>query len=77
MRFKRPLTKDDLTAIQERSSGSADVRVLLWEVARLRALVLRTHDYFRQGSSSTAPVMAESLQTMLADEPVIKEQPKL
>jgi hypothetical protein len=77
MRFKPALTKDDLTAIQERSADLPDVRVLLWEVARLRALALRTHDYFRQGSSSTALILADSLRTMLDDEPVIQEQSKL
>lgn len=77
MRFKRALTKAELTAIQERSADSPDVRALLWEVARLRALALRTHDYFRQGSSSTALVMAESLRTMLEDEPVVYEQRKV
>jgi hypothetical protein len=77
MRFKPALTKDDLTAIQERSADAPDVRMLLWEVARLRALALRTHDYFRQGSSSTAPILAESLRTMLEDEPVVQEQKRL
>lgn len=77
MRFKRALTKADLTAIQERNAGSPDVRALLWEVARLRALALRSHDYFRQGSSSTALVMAESLRTMLEQEPVVQEQARL
>jgi hypothetical protein len=77
MRFKPALTRDDLTAIQERSAESPDVRTLLWEVARLRALALRTHDYFRQGSSSTSLILAESLRTMLEAEPVIQEQPKL
>lgn len=76
-RFKRALTKADLTAIQERSADSADVRALLWEVARLRALALRTHDYFRQGSSSTAPILAGALRTMLEDEPVVQEQKRL
>jgi hypothetical protein len=77
MRFKPALTKDDLTAIQERSADSPDVRALLWEVARLRALALRTHDYFRQGSSSTALILADYLRTLLEDEPVIQEQSKL
>lgn len=76
-RFKPALTKNDLTAIQVRSADSPDVRALLWEVARLRALALRTHDYFRQGSSSTAPILAESLRAMLEDEPVVREQKKL
>ena len=76
-RFKRALTKDDLKAIQDRNLDSPDARALLWEVARLRALALRTHDYFRQGSSSTSLILAESLRTMLEAEPVIQEQPKL
>jgi hypothetical protein len=77
MRFKPALTKGDLKEIQDRNSASPDVRELLWEVARLRALVLRTHDYFRQGSSSTALILAESLREMLEDEPVVQEQQRL
>jgi hypothetical protein len=77
MRFKRALTKDDLKAIQDRNQDSPDVRALLWEVARLRALALRTHDYFRQGSSSTALILADTLRTMIEDEPVVKEQTRL
>ena len=76
-RFKRALMKDDLKAIQDRNPDSPDVRALLWEVARLRALALRTHDYFRQGSSSTALILSDSLRTMVEDEPVVKEQTKL
>ncbi len=77
MRFKPALTKEDLKGIQERGADSADVRALLWEVARLRALALRTHDYFRQGTSTTALVMGESLRAMLEAEPVIQEQTRL
>ena len=77
MRFKPALTKEDLKAIQERGADSADVRALLWEVARLRALALRTHDYFRQGTSTTAIVMGESLRALLEAEPVVQEQTKL
>jgi hypothetical protein len=76
-RFKRALTKDDLKAIQDRNPDSPDMRALLWEVARLRALALRTHDYFRQGSSSTALILADTLRTMIEDEPVVKEQTRL
>lgn len=74
MRFKPALTRADLTAIQGRNPDSPDVRTLLWEVARLRALTLRTHDYFRQGSSSTSHILGDSLRTMLEDEPAIREQ---
>lgn len=77
MRFKLALTKEDLKSIQDRNPDSPDVRALLWEVARLRALALRTHDYFRQGSSSTSLILAESLRAMIEDEPVVQEQSKL
>jgi len=77
MRFKPALTKDYLTATQKRSANSHDVRSLLWEVARLRALALRTHDYFRQGSSSTALILADSPRMVLEEEPGIQEQSQL
>jgi len=77
MPFKPPLTRVDLVAIQERNLDSPDVRALLWEVKRLRALALRTHDLLRQGSSSTGAMIANSLRTTLEDEPAVKEQPQL
>lgn len=77
MPFKPPLTRADLVAIQERNPDSADVRALLWEVKRLRALVLRSHDLVRQGSSTTGVVIADMLRASLEDEPVVLEQPKL
>jgi hypothetical protein len=77
MRFKTALTKDDLKAIQDRNPDLPDLRALLWEVARLRSLALRTQDYFRQGSSSTALILADSLRAMLEDEPVIQDQSRL
>jgi hypothetical protein len=40
MRFKRKLTRTELQAIQARND-SEDVKTLLWEIARLRALALR------------------------------------
>lgn len=76
-RSKPPLTRADLKAIQDRSADSPDARTLLWEVARLRTVVLRTHDYFRQGSSSTAGVLGEILQKDLEAEPVVNEQPRI
>ena len=76
MRFKPALSKDDLTAMEERSADSPDVRALLWEVAWLRSLTLRTHEYFRQGSSLTALILADSLHRMLEEEPAVQEQAK-
>lgn len=76
--MKAPLTRDDLVAIQERNPDSADVRALLWEVKRLRALVLKSHDYFRQTpTSSIAKMLHESMLRQLNEEPVVKEQSKL
>jgi len=40
MRFKRKLTRAELQAIQGRND-SEDVKTLLWEIARLRAIALR------------------------------------
>jgi type IV secretory pathway TraG/TraD family ATPase VirD4 len=76
--MKPPLTREQIQAIQSRNLYSTDVRTLLWEIKRLRALTLRTHDYFRQdATSSTAKMLAEHLQALLGEEPVVKEQPKL
>jgi len=36
---------------------------------------LRTHDYLRQGSSFSGPMIADSLRQLLEDEPVVREQP--
>ena len=73
-RFKRALMKADWRAIQDRNPDSHDVRALLYEVAQLRALALRTQDCFRQGASSTLLILAESRRALLQDEPVILEQ---
>lgn len=76
--MKDPLTRDDLIAIQDRNPDSVDVRALLWEVKRMRALLLRSHDYFRQApASQTASIMADTLRGLLEEEPVVKEQPRL
>jgi hypothetical protein len=76
--MKDPLTRYDLRAIQGRNPESADVSTLLWEIKRLRALALRTHDYFRQApTSSTALMLAERLRAELDAEPVVMEQPRL
>jgi cell fate (sporulation/competence/biofilm development) regulator YmcA (YheA/YmcA/DUF963 family) len=76
--MKAALTRDQLQQIQERNSTSADVRTLLWEIKRLRALTLRTHDYVRQdATSSTAAMLGDRLREDLENEPCVKEQPTL
>lgn len=76
--MKPPLTREDLIAIRDRNQGDKDVAALLWEVKRMRALLLRSHDYFRQSpGSSVARTMAETMLQLLDEEPAVKEQPKL
>lgn len=71
-----PLTRDDLLAIQARNKGNPDVRSLLMEVKRLRALVLRSHDVLRlaEAGHSVAPQIAPVLKQELDQEPVVLEQ---
>jgi hypothetical protein len=67
-----------LIEIRDRNRGHEDIAALLWEVKRMRALLLRSHDYLRQApASSTAQLVAEGLRRVLDAEPVVKEQPKL
>lgn len=79
MRFKPPLTKADLQAIQDRCPDDPDVRALLWEVARLRSLVLYADQLQRM--LTTLPgqqgAILEALREMLKDEPCVKEFPRL
>jgi hypothetical protein len=76
--MKPALTREDLIAIRDRNKGQEDVVALLWEVHRLRAVALRSHDYFRQQpTSSTAHMLADAMIRILEEEPAVKEQPKL
>jgi len=73
-----PLTRAELMAIQDKLRETPEGRALLWEVFRLRAVVLRSHDYLRQHpQSSTASIMRDGLLRELEGEPVVQEQPKL
>lgn len=78
MSFKRPLTRADLHAIKERNS-SPDVKALLWEVARLRAIVLRV-DQLQASLDNLAGgpgLILNALRSELKDEPCIVEQVRL
>lgn len=76
--MRPPLTSEELRSIQDRNLQSADVRALLWEIKRLRALTLRSHDYFKQSpTSSMAMMLAQALLRDLNEEPVVKEQPRI
>jgi hypothetical protein len=79
MRFKTPLTQDDLRAIQDRNPGSPDTRALLWEIKRLRALVLYMDQLQRMVGTLPGQQgdLLESIRKMLVDEPCVKEFPTL
>ncbi len=71
------MTKAQLQEIQARSHDP-DTQALLWEVARLRGVILKMHDYLRQTpQSSTGVMMREMLASQIEEEPAVKEQPKL
>jgi hypothetical protein len=76
--MRPPLTKADLIAIRDRNPDP-DVRTLLWEIKRLRALVLRSHDLVRllDDRGGPAGILIHGLREVLKDEPVVLEQVKL
>ncbi len=78
MRFKDPLTKEVLQEIQDRNLDP-DVRALLWEVARLRSLVLYADQLQRMLPTLPGPqgAILETLREKLANEPCVKEFPRL
>lgn len=79
MRFKPPLTKDDLHLIKIRSAGLPDVAALLWEIARLRGTVLYADQLQRLLGTLPGPQgqVLEALRAILVDEPCVKEFPRL
>jgi hypothetical protein len=78
MRFKGPLTRAALPEIQDRNSDP-DVRALLWEVARLRSVVLYADQLQRMLTTLPRPqgAVLESLREMLREEPCVKAFPRL
>ena len=79
MSTRQRLTRVDLVAIQERNGGNADVRALLWEVKRLRGLVLRADHLVKVlGSMGGAQGMIlDGLRAELEGEPCVAEFPRL
>ncbi len=75
-----PLSREQLRAIWERTRTPA-ARILLWEIHRLRALVLRANDFVRMARDrglerhmdSTSQTLLKGLSDSLQDEPVVKE----
>ena len=79
MGFKPPLTKETLIEIQDRNRESADVRILLWEVKRLRALALYVDQLQRMLGTLPGPqgAVLDSIRDQLKDEPCVHEFPRL
>jgi hypothetical protein len=79
MRCKPPLTRADLVVIQERKPGSADVRALLWEVKRFRALALYVDQLQRILGTLPGPQVdvLQAIRAQLEEEPCVKELPRL
>lgn len=75
MPFKPALTRAQLKEIQDRNLTSADVRALLWEIARLRALVSRADQLQRSlGTLAGGPaIVLSALRNELKGEPCIEE----
>ncbi|MBD8531502.1 MULTISPECIES: hypothetical protein [unclassified Massilia] len=79
MRFKEPLPKATLQEIQDRNPDSPDVRALLWEVARLRSLVLYADQLQRMLTTLPGPqgAILDTLREKLNNEPCVREFPRL
>jgi len=75
-----PLTREQLKDIWQRARQPA-VRILLWEIHRLRALVLRANDFVRMAKyhrlerhmDSTSRTLFRGLHDALKQEPVVVE----
>jgi hypothetical protein len=78
MAFKPPLTREHLIEIQERNKENPDVFALLWEIKRLRAIVLQVDQLQRSIEVGGGPGMVlQALRATLKEEPCVKESPKL
>ncbi|WP_334188695.1 hypothetical protein [Noviherbaspirillum sp.] len=79
MAFKPPLTREKLVEIQERNKDCDDVLALLWEIKRLRAIVLRADQLQRSipNPGTTTQIIIDALRSELKGEPCIEEERKI
>lgn len=79
MPYRPPLTRAQLHEIQERNPDSPDVRALLWEIKRLRGIVLRADQVQRSlgDIGGAVGVMVHGLRHELQGEPCIDEFPRV
>lgn len=72
--FKPPLTAEQLRDIGQRRD-SADIIPLLWEIKRLRALVMRADQVVQRIAGGD--YLVETFRAELRGEPVLEEMEKL
>lgn len=75
MPFKPPLSHADLRAIRERQSWNADVLTLLWEVKRLRSVLLRAYQLsgdFKRPAGITGDLYDEFIEGLRIEPCVIE-----
>lgn len=75
MPFKKPLTTDELRELWLRNQ-TADMRTVLWEVKRLRSLVIRANQMQQVvvPTSQAGGWILESFREALDGEPCIEER---
>lgn len=76
MPFKSPLTHADLRTIRERQPWNPDVISLLWEVKRLRSVLLRAYQLsgdFKRPAGLTGELY-DGFMKALRDEPCVQER---
>lgn len=79
MPFKDPLTVADLRAIRERQPWNPDVMALLWEIKRLRSVLLRLHQVSGdlKRPASLMGEIYDDLMDGLAKEPCVIERDQM
>lgn len=76
MPFKVPLSHEDLRNIRERQPWNSDVITLLWEVKRLRSVLLRAYQLsgdFKRPAGITGELHDDFMKALLA-EPCVQER---
>ncbi|WP_238888697.1 hypothetical protein [Achromobacter insuavis] len=76
MLFKAPLTTEQLRAIRERQPWNPDVIALLWEIKRIRSMLLRLHQVSGdlKRPASLMGQIYDDLMAALAVEPCVVER---
>ncbi len=76
MPFKAPLTTEQLRAIRERQPWNPDLIALLWEIKRMRSMLLRLHQVsgdLKRPASIIGDIY-DDLMAALAVEPCVVER---